>query len=134
MQFTTLSVTTFALLFAAFTAVTTTGCGSKPADTATTPTSQPAAAQPAAQADEHPEDEAAHHEAMEKAAAAHPGPLVPFGAAKPGDKTTCPVSGETFVVAADSPKADYDGKTYYFCCGGCAGDFKADPASFLKKK
>ena len=129
MQFTTLSVTTFALLFAGFTAVTTTGCGNKPAETATAPTSQPAA-----KADEHPKDEEEHHEAMEKAAAAHPGPVVPFGEAKVGDKTTCPVSGETFVVDADSPKAEYEGKTYYFCCGGCAGDFKADPASFLKKK
>ena len=54
------------------------------------------------------------------------------GDAKVGDKTTCPVSGEEFVVTADSPKADHNGKTYYFCCPGCDKKFKADPAKFMK--
>lgn len=50
-----------------------------------------------------------------------------------GDKTTCPVSGETFTVAADSPKVEYEGKTYYFCCEDCVGDFQKDPAKYLAK-
>lgn len=54
------------------------------------------------------------------------------GDAKVGEKTTCPVSGEEFVVTADSPKADHNGKTYYFCCPGCDKKFKADPAKFMK--
>ena len=28
--------------------------------------------------------------------------------------------------------ADYKGNRYYFCCGGCPGQFKADPAKFAK--
>lgn len=26
--------------------------------------------------------------------------------------------------------ADYKGNRYFFCCGGCPGQFKADPAKF----
>jgi Cu+-exporting ATPase len=66
-------------------------------------------------------------------AAASTAALVAPGAAKVGDKTRCPVSGEEFVVAADSPKADYQGKTYYFCCPGCDKKFTADPQKFLSK-
>ena len=28
--------------------------------------------------------------------------------------------------------ADYKGNRYFFCCGGCPGQFKADPAKFAK--
>ena len=28
--------------------------------------------------------------------------------------------------------ADYNGKRYFFCCGGCPGAFKADPAKYAK--
>jgi len=52
------------------------------------------------------------------------------GEAKIGDKTKCPISGEEFVVTADSPHADHDGKTYYFCCPGCEKKFKSDPAKY----
>ena len=38
------------------------------------------------------------------------------GEAKIGDTTTCPISGEEFVVTAESPHAEHNGKTYYFCC------------------
>ncbi len=53
------------------------------------------------------------------------------GEAKVGDKMNCPVSGEEFVVAADSPSAEVDGKTYYFCCPPCVAKFKADPKKYL---
>jgi hypothetical protein len=53
------------------------------------------------------------------------------GEAKVGDKSTCLVSGEEFVVAADSPSAEYEGKTYYFCCPPCVGKFKADPKKYV---
>lgn len=56
------------------------------------------------------------------------------GTANVGDKTTCPVSGEEFVVEASSPKVEHEGKTYYFCCSGCDKKFKADPAKYLKSK
>lgn len=56
------------------------------------------------------------------------------GEAKPGDKTTCPVSGEEFVVEATSPKVEHDGKTYYFCCSGCDKKFQANPAKYVAPK
>jgi YHS domain-containing protein len=59
------------------------------------------------------------------------GPIVAPGMAKVGDKTTCLVSKETFVVKEDSPKAEYNGKTYYFCCPHCTGKFQANPAQFV---
>jgi YHS domain-containing protein len=55
------------------------------------------------------------------------------GTATVGDKTICPVSGEDFVVTADSPKVEIDGKTYYTCCPGCAKKLKADPKKYLDK-
>lgn len=55
------------------------------------------------------------------------------GEAKVGDTTKCPVSGEEFTVEATSQKVEHDGKTYYFCCGGCKKKFEADPAKYLKK-
>jgi Cu+-exporting ATPase len=67
------------------------------------------------------------------AAVAKPGLKAP-GEAAIGDKTTCPVSGEEFVVTAASPKVEHQGKTYYFCCGGCDAKFKADPAKYLSKQ
>ena len=68
------------------------------------------------------------------AAAAAPAAVVKApGDAKIGDTTKCPVSGEEFVVAASSPKTEHDGKTYYFCCGGCKKKFEAEPGKFAKK-
>ena len=55
----------------------------------------------------------------------------PPGEAKVGDTTTCPVMKHTFVVTADSPSVVYKGKTYYFCCPGCVGQFNADPEKFI---
>ncbi len=57
--------------------------------------------------------------------------VVSPGEATIGDTTRCPVSGETFVVTADSPHVEYEGRTYYFCCPGCIERFQADPAAFL---
>ena len=53
------------------------------------------------------------------------------GDAKVGDATTCPVSKEAFTVTASSPKAEFNGKTYYFCCGGCDKKFLADPKQYV---
>jgi Cu+-exporting ATPase len=55
------------------------------------------------------------------------------GAAKVGDTTHCPVSGEEFKVTDASPKVEFEGKTYFTCCPGCAQKLKADPAKYLKK-
>ncbi len=56
------------------------------------------------------------------------------GTRQVGDTTTCPVSGKTFTVSADSPKAEHEGKTYFMCCGGCKNKFEADPAKYLDSK
>jgi Cu+-exporting ATPase len=53
------------------------------------------------------------------------------GEAAMGDKTTCPISKEVFTVSASSPKTEYKGKTYYFCCGGCDSKFKENPEKYL---
>ena len=54
------------------------------------------------------------------------------GEAKPGDKSTCTVTGEEIDVTADSPHSEHDGKTYYFCCTGCKKKFDADPSKYTK--
>lgn len=58
-------------------------------------------------------------------------PLVPIGEAQIGDRSTCPVSGEEFVISDSSPTAEHDGRTYYFCCPGCAERFQANPHQYL---
>jgi YHS domain-containing protein len=93
-----------------------------------TPPPSTAASETPAAHDEHAE----HHEAAAPAPAS--ADLKPIGEAKIGDKTNCPVSGEEFVVAESSPKVEHDGKTYYFCCPGCAKKFQADPQKYLTKK
>ena len=60
-------------------------------------------------------------------------PLVAPGEAKIGDRTKCIVSGHEFVVKADSPHAEYNGKTYYFCCPDCLKAFEANPEKFVSK-
>ena len=60
-------------------------------------------------------------------------PLVAAGDAKVGDRTKCLVSGEEFTVTADSPHAEYNGKTYYFCCPDCPKEFAANPEKYLPK-
>lgn len=57
--------------------------------------------------------------------------IVPPGEATIGDTSTCPVSGETFVVTAESPHVEHEGRTYYFCCPGCDARFQANPEQFL---
>ena len=60
-------------------------------------------------------------------------PLVAPGEAKIGYRTNCIVSGHEFVVKADSPHAEYNGKTYYFCCPDCPKAFEANPEKFVSK-
>lgn len=58
--------------------------------------------------------------------------LVAPGEAQMGDSTRCPVSGHSFVVDADSPKVEHEGKTYFFCCPGCDEKFLENPAKYLE--
>ncbi|GAB4033151.1 MAG: hypothetical protein Fur0012_12480 [Elusimicrobiota bacterium] len=45
----------------------------------------------------------------------------------------CPVSGEKVTVAESTPKMEYNGKTYYFCCNNCLEKFKKEPAKYAEK-
>jgi YHS domain-containing protein len=48
--------------------------------------------------------------------------------------TTCPVMVgspvDTAVAEAAGLYRDYEGKRYYFCCGGCGPAFDSDPAKY----
>src|SRR5579863_3252874 len=53
----------------------------------------------------------------------------PPGAA---DQTHDPVCGMVVHSATAKNRAEHDGQTYYFCCGGCKAKFMADPGRYLK--
>ncbi len=36
-------------------------------------------------------------------------------------------------ITADTPKADYKGRTYYFCSESCRDTFLSDPVKYLPK-
>jgi xanthine dehydrogenase accessory factor len=42
-----------------------------------------------------------------------------------------PVCGMTVAVGPDTPSAEHDGTTYWFCCAGCRDRFARDPAAQL---
>jgi P-type Cu+ transporter len=42
-----------------------------------------------------------------------------------------PVCGMTVDPARAAAHVEHAGKTYYFCCAGCAGKFRAEPAKYL---
>lgn len=58
------------------------------------------------------------------------------GPAKPATPTkiACAVMKGHQVTIAEATKkklyADYKGRRYFFCCGGCPADFKANPEKF----
>jgi Cu+-exporting ATPase len=63
-------------------------------------------------------------------------PLVQLGAApkKPAMQVVDPVCGMTIDPATSAGRAEYQGKTYYFCSPSCVGKFQADPAKYLAEK
>ncbi|MBI2894205.1 MAG: YHS domain-containing protein [Deltaproteobacteria bacterium] len=84
-----------------------------------------------------PETAAEHHEEHEGDAehgdpAAAADAQASFEGAPPvGAHALCPVSGEAFSVSAETQTAEYQGRTYAFCCPRCKGRFEANPASFV---
>jgi YHS domain-containing protein len=55
------------------------------------------------------------------------------GEAKLGDTTNCAVHRQhKIVVTAATPKVEYQGKTYYFCCPVCANKFGERPQDYVK--
>lgn len=53
--------------------------------------------------------------------------------AQPGDVTICPYSGKKFEVKADSPRFEWNDKSWVFCCDMCIADVQADPEKYLGK-
>ena len=51
-----------------------------------------------------------------------------------GNTFICPVSGEQKKITSKTPKYEYNGKTYYFCCNHCVEEFKKDPAKYVKEE
>jgi len=47
-----------------------------------------------------------------------------------GKATTCPVMKDKFEVTKNTPVIDYNGKSYYFCCGFCIDEFKKNPDKY----
>jgi YHS domain-containing protein len=45
----------------------------------------------------------------------------------------CPVMNKTTTKEEAVSYQDYEGKRYYFCCGGCPEKFKAEPAKYAAK-
>lgn len=52
---------------------------------------------------------------------------------KTDNAVVCPVSGEKISVNENTPKTEYNGKTYYFCCQNCAEKFKKEPAKYASQ-
>jgi xanthine dehydrogenase accessory factor len=42
-----------------------------------------------------------------------------------------PVCGMTVAVSGDTPSAEHEGATYFFCCPGCRGRFTRNPEKYL---
>jgi xanthine dehydrogenase accessory factor len=58
-------------------------------------------------------------------------PVEPAAMSATGETAIDPVCGMTVMVATAKHVAEREGRTYYFCCGGCRTKFLADPARFL---
>ncbi|HOJ86394.1 MAG TPA: YHS domain-containing protein, partial [Elusimicrobiales bacterium] len=51
-----------------------------------------------------------------------------------GNKLLCPVMKTEFNPTSDSPKTEYKGKTYYFCCPDCVEKFNKNPNNYPIKQ
>ncbi len=58
---------------------------------------------------------------------------VATGPVKPYPLDVCIVSGEKLGSMGDPVVMVHEGQEVKFCCDGCTGDFKKDPAKFLAK-
>jgi Cu+-exporting ATPase len=50
---------------------------------------------------------------------------------KSADRQTDPVCGMEVRRDSAAAKADFEGRTYYFCAEGCWRKFEADPQKYL---
>ncbi len=47
---------------------------------------------------------------------------------------TCPVSNEVIKNLKKAPSVQYEGRTIYFCCRKCVGEFNSNPAKYAPKQ
>jgi Cu+-exporting ATPase len=47
-----------------------------------------------------------------------------------GKEAHCTVMNHKFKINANTPVIDYHGKSFYFCCEGCPGEFKQNPEKY----
>jgi len=47
---------------------------------------------------------------------------------------TCPVSGEAIKSLKKAPSVQYEGRSIYFCCKKCVGEFNTNPAKYAPKQ
>ena len=50
------------------------------------------------------------------------------------EKVQCPVMKNWNLPSEAADKTEYNGKTYYFCCGGCKGKFLAEPEKYIESQ
>jgi len=48
------------------------------------------------------------------------------------DVVQCPVMKTQLHQSDAFDSTEYKGKTYYFCCGGCPGEFEKNPDKYVK--
>jgi YHS domain-containing protein len=48
-----------------------------------------------------------------------------------GKEAECTVMNHKFKITANTPAIDYHGKSFYFCCPGCPGEFKQNPGKYI---
>lgn len=61
-------------------------------------------------------------------------PETPLTDLDTANEVICPVMGTKFVPNSKSPKAEYKGKTYYFCCPECVEKFNKEPEKYITMK
>lgn len=63
-----------------------------------------------------------------------------YGTVQPSDEQTieekvqCPVMKNWFLSSEAADSIEYNGKTYYFCCGGCKEKFLAEPEKYIESQ
>ena len=50
------------------------------------------------------------------------------------EKVQCPVMKTWILPSEAADKTEYNGKTYYFCCGGCKEKFLAEPEKYIESQ
>lgn len=50
------------------------------------------------------------------------------------EKVQCPVMKNWILPSEAADLTEYNGKTYYFCCGGCKDKFLSEPEKYIESQ